>query len=87
MDLIQIVQNALKEEKAIIGYKKSIKFLKTSSPKMVVVAKNIPDEMRKEIEHNAKLSKAPVKVFNNTSKELGLACGKSFPITTITIKR
>lgn len=87
MVVTQIIQRALKEGKVIIGYKRSIKFLKTGSPKMVVVSKNIPDEMRMEIKHNAEISKTPVEIFDNTSKELGLICGKTFPITTITIKR
>ena len=87
MAVTQVIQKALKEGKVLIGYKKSISSLKTDSPKMIIIAKNIPDEMRKEIEHNAKMSETPVEIFNNTSKELGLICGKSFPITTITIKR
>lgn len=85
--LTQTIQAALKEDKAIIGYKRSIKFLKTDSPKIIILAKNTPENMKREIVHNAEMSKTPVESFNGTSKELGLICGKSFPITTITIKR
>jgi large subunit ribosomal protein L30e len=86
-ELVQIIQAALKEGGAIIGYKMSVKFLKTGSPRMVVLANNTPESMRREMEHNAKVSNVPVENFNGTSKDLGLVCGKPFPITAITIKR
>jgi len=61
-------------------------FIKTNSPKLVVVAKNIPEDMKKEIEHNVKVSGSKLEIFNGSSKELGLACGKPFPVTTLVIK-
>jgi len=86
MTLIEEIQTAIKSEKTIFGYRESIKFIKVDTPELVIIAKNIPDNMKKEIEHSAKISKVKVEVFDGTSKELGVVCGKPFPITTITIK-
>ena len=87
MTLAQIIQSALKSGNVIIGYKESLNFIKINSPKMVIMAKNIPESMREDIEHNAKLAKTEIKIFNGSSKELGVICGKSFPISTIVIKK
>lgn len=86
MTLVETIQNALKENKAVIGHKESIKLIKLSSSKMIVMAKNTPKTIRREIEYNAKLARIPVKVFNGSSKELGIVCGKSFPIMALAIK-
>jgi len=86
MPLIDEIQRAIKSDKTIFGYRESIKFIKTDTPKLIIIVKNMPDNMRNEIEQNAKVSEVKVEVFDGTSKELGLVCGKPFPITTITIK-
>ncbi|MEM5790545.1 MAG: 50S ribosomal protein L30e [Candidatus Aenigmatarchaeota archaeon] len=86
MDLIKEIQMALKENRVIIGYRESIDFIKSNKPKLVVMAKNVPENMRKEIEHNAKIFDLEVIVFEGSSKELGVICGKPFPISTLVIK-
>ncbi|HKZ45350.1 MAG TPA: 50S ribosomal protein L30e [archaeon] len=80
------IQSAIKSDKAIFGYRETIKFIKVDSPKFIVIAKNAPESMKKEIEHNAKIAGMDVEVFDGTSKELGVVCGKPFPIATLTIK-
>jgi len=86
MTLVEEVQSAMKSNKVIFGYRESIKFIKTDSPKLVVIANNIPDKIRKEIEYNAKLSNAKLEIFNGSSKDLGVICGRPFPIATLVIK-
>ncbi|MEM7821615.1 MAG: 50S ribosomal protein L30e [Candidatus Aenigmatarchaeota archaeon] len=86
MTLTEVIRTALKENKAIIGYRKSIKFIKLNTAKIIVVAKNSPEEIRKEIEHNAKIKGVKVEIFDGSSKELGVICGKPFPVTTLVIK-
>lgn len=86
MTITDGIQSAIKSNKAIFGYRDTIKFIKINTPKLIVIAKNIPENMKKEIEHNAKMTKTRVEVFDGTSKELGVVCGKPFPIATITIK-
>jgi large subunit ribosomal protein L30e len=86
MSLTETIQAGLKAKKAIIGYRESIKFIKSNSPKIIVMAENSPERTRKEIEHNAKVSGVKVEIFNGSSKELGIVCGKPFPVTTLVIK-
>ncbi len=53
MTLEDEISQAVKSNSAIIGYRESIKFIKTNSPNRVVVAKNAPENLIKEIQHNA----------------------------------
>ena len=86
MNLEDEVQTALKNGKVILGFRESIKFIKLNSPKLIVIASNIPKDLGNEIEYNAKISNTKVEVFKGSSKGLGVICGKSFPITTLVIK-
>lgn len=86
MKLTQQIQTAIKKKKVIIGYRKSLRALKTGSPKLVVVAQGIPEGMEKALLHNAKISGVEVKKFKGSSRELGVVCGKPFPISTLVIE-
>ena len=86
MSLTVTIQEAIKSGKIIMGYRKTISFIKVNSPKLIVVAKNIQEERREEIEHNAKVSGVKVETFKGTSKELGVICGKQFPISALAIR-
>ena len=86
MPITESIQNAIKANQAILGYKESIRFIKSHQPKIIVVAKNLPENRRKEIEHNAKLGNVRLEIFEGSSKELGIVCGKPFPVSAITIK-
>ena len=85
MSLTVKIQEALKSNKAIVGYRETIGFIKLKSPKLIVISANIQEKMKKEIEHNAKLSKTKIEVFEGTSKELGVICKKQFPIAALVI--
>ncbi len=86
MDLKEEIQNAVDSGNVILGYRRSIKYLKTQKPKSIVMAENSPDSFRKEFEHNVKISGSNLETFNGSSVELGVFCGKPFPVSVLTIK-
>jgi len=86
MSLTVIIQEAIKSKKIIIGYRNTVRFIKLNSPKLIVVAENIPRKMKEEIEYNSKVSNIKIEMFEGTSKELGVVCGKQFPISALAIK-
>ncbi|MFH0710969.1 MAG: 50S ribosomal protein L30e [Candidatus Aenigmatarchaeota archaeon] len=86
MNLQEEVQTAVKNDKAVLGYRRSIKFIKLNAPKLIVIANNMPQNLRNEIEHNAKVSDVKVEIFNGTSTELGIICSKPFPVSALVIK-
>lgn len=86
MALEETIQSAIKSNKIIIGYNETINYIKTNSPKLIIIANNLTINMKKELEHNVKISKMKLEVFNGTSRELGIVCGKPFPVSTLAIK-
>jgi large subunit ribosomal protein L30e len=86
MDLTKLIQETVKKNQVIIGYNRVMKAIKTSNPKLIVMANNIPREKRERIEHNAKITKINVEIYPNDSTNLGLVCGKPFAISTLAIK-
>jgi ribosomal protein L30E len=46
----------------------------------------VPEKIRKEIEHNAKIAGIKVEIFDKSSKELGVLCGKPYPVSVLVIK-
>ena len=80
------IQSAIKANRIIFGYRETIKFIKMNTPKLIVISKNLPENMKKEIEHNVKISGTKIEEFDGSSKELGVTCGKPFPVAALTIK-
>jgi large subunit ribosomal protein L30e len=86
MTLTEDIQSAVKAGKAVIGSRKSLKEMKSGKPKLVVIANNLPQVMKSDVEKNAAAAKVEMQVYEGTSMQLGIICGKSFPISTVVIK-
>ena len=84
--MLDELRNAIKEKNLIIGSKQTIKHLKLKSVKLVVVANNCPDNIRKDIEYYSKLTGIKFENFDGTAKQLGTFCGKPFSISVLAIK-
>ena len=87
MTLVDKIQSAIKSGDVVIGYKKSLEYIRNNSPKLIVIANNIEDNKKEELEHDAKLSGTTIEIFDGSSKELGVICGKPFPVSTLVIKK
>ncbi len=85
MSLAKMLQEAIKNKKAIIGYRESVKYLKMNKAELIIIAENSPEKIKKEIEHIAKIDGIKLETVKD-SKELGVMCGKPFPVTTLVIK-
>ncbi len=86
MSLTSLIQEKVKTKEVVLGYNRVLKMLKTGKPKMIVIANNIPKDMKETILHNAKLAKVEVKEFENDNVNLGLVCGKPFSVSVLAIK-
>ncbi len=79
------IKQVLKTGKYILGYRKSIRAIKMGKAKAVVIASKIPKWMEDDVMYYAKLGKIPVIKFKGTSYELGMVCGKPFPVAVMAI--
>lgn len=86
MTINEEVQAAIKEGKAILGMRESIKEMKSGKPKVVIVSDNMPKSSFEEVSHNVKSLGLKMETFNGSSKDLGTICGKPFPVSVLVIK-
>ncbi|MCS7103038.1 MAG: 50S ribosomal protein L30e [Candidatus Korarchaeum sp.] len=77
---------ALKSGKVLLGARKVIKRLKLGeNPKLVVIASNTPEHLRKELEYLSKLAGVPLYRYQGRSLELGRAFKKPFFVSAAAI--
>ena len=75
----------MRSGKAVLGYKATLKTLRTNSGKMVLIASNCPPLRKSEVEYYAMLAKCTVHHYSGSNVDLGTACGKFFNVSTMSI--
>ncbi|KAI2629992.1 50S ribosomal protein L30e-like protein [Xylaria nigripes] len=75
----------IKSGKVTLGYKSSIKSLRSGKAKLVIIAGNTPPLRKSELEYYSMLSKTPVHHFEGTNIELGTSLGKLYSCSTMAI--
>ena len=81
MDIKRALRNVQNTGKVTVGIKETRKLLLKKKVKLVIVAKNCPDEDLESL----KTHKIPIYTFAGTNVELGAASGKPFSISTLGI--
>jgi len=82
MNIEEMIKRAIKENRVVVGYRRSLKYIRNNVPEVVILAKNAPENIKKVILN----SNVKVVIFDGSSKDLGTICGRPHPITTIVIK-
>ena len=72
---------AVKTGKVIVGANRTIDAAANGSAKMVILASNCPEDIKKKIQATS----IPVLEYEGTSVELGPVCGKPFTIAAMAI--
>ncbi|CAB9513236.1 60S ribosomal protein L30 [Seminavis robusta] len=75
----------MKSGKAILGTRASVKSLRKSKSKMVLIASNCPQLRKSEVEYLAMLAKVTVHHYQGDNSALGTACGKFFNCSVLSI--
>ncbi|KAH8670886.1 60S ribosomal protein-like protein L30 [Xylariales sp. PMI_506] len=75
----------MKSGKVTLGYKSTLKSLRSGKAKLVIIAGNTPPLRKSELEYYAMLAKTPVHHFGGNNIELGTACGKLFRCSTMSV--
>ncbi|MEM5830245.1 MAG: ribosomal L7Ae/L30e/S12e/Gadd45 family protein [Candidatus Aenigmatarchaeota archaeon] len=86
MEIINKVKEEMQKGNVIYGFRKCLKYLKLNEPKYVIIANNIPENMKKDI-IDAVDDKSKIVEANLSSIELGRFLGKPFSISVIVIKK
>ncbi|RCI09210.1 hypothetical protein L249_1520, partial [Ophiocordyceps polyrhachis-furcata BCC 54312] len=87
----------MKSGKVTLGYKSTLKSLRSGKAKLIIIAGNTPPLRKSELEYYSMLSKAPIHHFSGNNRapinmfpvtgniELGTACGKLYRCSTLAI--
>jgi len=74
------LKKALKEKDLIIGTKRTLKNLKLGYTKVVFIASNCPEKIKKEIKSYKNIEVIELKIPND---EVAMICKKPFPISVL----
>ncbi|KAI6191844.1 60S ribosomal protein L30 [Aphelenchoides bicaudatus] len=74
-----------KSGKYVMGYKETLRTLRSGKAKLVIISNNTPALRRSEIEYYAMLSRTGVHEYHGSNIELGTACGKLFRVSVLSI--
>ncbi|CAM6094813.1 unnamed protein product [Calypogeia fissa] len=75
----------MKSGKFTLGYKTTLKSLRSGKGKLVIIANNCPPLRKSEIEYYAMLSKTGVHHYSGNNVDLGTACGKYYRVCSLSI--
>jgi len=72
-------------EKIVIGSKKTIKYLKLAKIGKVFLSKNVPEDIKSDIEYYSKLSNVEVIQLDLSNEELGSILKKPFKVAVVSV--
>ncbi|MFH1107538.1 MAG: 50S ribosomal protein L30e [Candidatus Micrarchaeota archaeon] len=85
MDFNKSVRMVVDTGKVELGSDRAVKLALNGTVKLVVVARNMMRDTRRDIEHYCRIASVPVLEFEGTSIELGTVCGKPFPVSALSV--
>lgn len=86
MDLDKAIATAVKTGKVLFGSNLALQSARTGRAKLIIVASNCPEEIRRDIEYYCKLSNIPLLTYRGSSLDLASLCGKPFLVAALTIR-
>lgn len=86
IDVDKAISAAVKTGKVSFGANSALQNAQTGRAKMIILAANCPENVRKDVEHYSKLSKVPLVDYNGSSLDLAAVSGKPFTISALSIR-
>jgi large subunit ribosomal protein L30e len=86
IDVEKAIGTAVKTGKVVLGANEAVRNAQSGKTKLIVIAANCPAEIRGDIECYSRLSDVNVVVYKGTSIDLGMACGKPFMVSALSVK-
>mmetsp|Transcript_29784 Transcript_29784/g.41801 ORF Transcript_29784/g.41801 Transcript_29784/m.41801 type:complete len:89 (+) Transcript_29784:99-365(+) len=75
----------MRSGKAVLGYKSTLKSIRTGKAKLVFIASNCPVVRKSQIEYYAMLGKIKIYLYQGNNNDLGIACGRYYGCSTMAI--
>jgi large subunit ribosomal protein L30e len=81
----QQLRLALSTGRVQLGSKQAVRELRKGRAKMAILSSNCPKEMKETIESMGKDGNVPIWTHDKDSVDLGMLCGKPYPVSSIVI--
>merc|ERR1712118_132791 len=75
----------MKSGKFTLGYKTTLKSIRSGKSKLIIISNNAPPLRKSEIEYYAMLAKTGVHHYSGNNVELGTACGRYYRVSCLSI--
>ena len=85
-DINKAIIMTVKNGKVLFGINDALRSAKAGRAKLIIVAENCPSRVRDAVHFYCRLSNVPIIVYNGTSIDLGIVCGKSFTVSALTVR-
>ena len=82
---LELLRLQLQEGKVIIGTERVLKALRQGSLQGIYLARNCPEEVKKDILRYAELKGTPITQLTQTNEEMGIFCKKNFFVSVLGI--
>mmetsp|Transcript_10372 Transcript_10372/g.25430 ORF Transcript_10372/g.25430 Transcript_10372/m.25430 type:complete len:129 (+) Transcript_10372:35-421(+) len=79
------LQIVMRSGKYALGYKTTIKSLRSGKAKLVIISNNCPPLRKSEIEYYAMLAKTGVHHYAGNNVDLGTSCGRYYRVSCMSI--
>uniref|UniRef100_K3WD43 Ribosomal protein eL8/eL30/eS12/Gadd45 domain-containing protein n=1 Tax=Globisporangium ultimum (strain ATCC 200006 / CBS 805.95 / DAOM BR144) TaxID=431595 RepID=K3WD43_GLOUD len=79
------LQLVMRSGKVALGYKQTLKALRSNKAKLVLISNNTQPLRKSEVEYYSMLAKTGVHHFAGNNNDLGTACGKFFRVSVMCI--
>ena len=83
MSQISELKNALKEDKAVLGWNSIERLIKSGVVKKVFISVKASEKVLEDVSHYSKISGFVVEEFVGDAYELGVLCKKPFPVSVL----
>ncbi len=85
MDIQKAIRMAVDTGEVLLGKNEAQRSLHNGKSKLIVLAQNLPVDLRITLEKKAKLANIPYFEFEGTSSDLGNICGKPYPVGVMSV--
>ncbi|MBS3116619.1 ribosomal L7Ae/L30e/S12e/Gadd45 family protein [Candidatus Woesearchaeota archaeon] len=82
---LELLRSQLQEGKVVLGTKRALKELRQGKLQEILLARNCPESIKKEIGYYAKLRGVKVVQLSQTNEELGIFCKKNFFVSVLAV--
>ena len=85
VDINKAILMAVRTGRVTFGYKRTLEEIRANRAKLVIIAANCPDQLKKQIISYAKSTDTPLLNYGEPGIDLGVAAGKPFAILALSV--